>query len=344
MACISVAIVKMPNMTNLARRGTPLVLAGWFVIASTAIVAGRLLLGGPFWFGSEAVVGTHAARALLAGGNPWTADFLGTVFTAPPPALLPYLAFAWLPDEIVAAAWVAIGIGSSIYAMRRLGLPVWYLFFPPIVAGVMSGSPLPLTLALLLRAADADDRRSVLAGAAAVVLQPFAAIPALLLGRWRAALLGLDIALLTVPFLGWAAFLGNLPSISTAWATQTNGGLSAAVGVGLVLVTALALALIGRRRAAWLILPALMPNSTLAVAALALPVLAEMPLVAAALASPATPGLIAYGIATQSAVEGLRLRRRRPAFRRWAPDELVAHHERRARQGAAERPVSAERG
>jgi len=321
-------------MTDLAHRGTPLVLALWFAIASTALIVGRVLLGGPFWFGSEAVLGAHAARALLAGGNPWTTGFLGAVFTAPPPSLLPYLPFAVLPDEVVAAAWVVIAAGSSVYAVWKLRLAPYWLAFPPLVAGILTGSPVPLILALLLRAGLGDGIRGVATNALAILLNPSAAIPSLALGRWRAVLLALDIALLSVPFLAWAAFIGNTGGVSAAMSAQTNGGLSASVSPGLLVLATVGLVALGRTRAAWLIVPAIWPNAPLAYAALALPVLADMPLVAAALASPATPGLIAYGIAAQSGIEGLKLRQRKPASRRWAPDDLIAHHERKSRRGA----------
>ena len=334
----------MPNMTNLARRGTPLVLAGWFAVASTALFLGPLLLGAPFWFGSESVVGTHAARALLAGANPWTTDVSGTLFTGLPTGLLPYLPFVALPDWLVAGAWVAIGVASSIYAIRQLRLPLWWLLFPPLVVGVATGSSTPLILALLLRAGAADDLRGIVAGASAALVRPYAALPALLLGKWRAPFLAVDVALVTAPLLGWGLFLANLPGIAAASSSQANGGLSAAVSPGLFLLAAAGLVGLGPRKAAWLIVPALWPSAPLSYACLALPVLAEMPLVAAALASPATPGLIAYGLAAQCGLEGLKLRRRRPGSRRWAPDELLAHHERRARRGAPEHPVSVERG
>jgi hypothetical protein len=331
-------------MTDLARRGTPLVLAGWFAIASTALIVGRILLGGPFWFGSEAVLGTHAVRALLAGGNPWTTQFLGSTFTAPPPSLLPYLPFAILPDEIVAAMWVAIGVGSSIYAVRKLNLAAWWLAFPPLVAGVIAGSPAPLMVALLLRAGAADSLRGMAINAAAIVLHPFAALPTLALGRWRAALLAFDVTLVSVPFLAWGAFIGTAGGVAAAITLQTNGGLSAAVSPALFILAGAGLIALGPKRGAWLIVPALWPNAPFAYALLALPVLADMPLIAATLASPAAPGLIAYGIAAECGLEALRLRRPKPASRRWAPDELLAHHERRAKRAAPESPVSVERG
>jgi hypothetical protein len=214
------------------------------------------------------------------------------------------------------------------------------------MVGMLSGSSVPLVLALLLRANVADDLRGVLAGAAAALARPYAVVPALVQRRWRAPLLGLDIALVSVPFLAWAYFLTNLPGIAETTSLQANGGLSAAVSPGLAFIAVAGLMVLGRRRAAWLIVPALLPSAQLAIGALALPVLAEMPIVAATLASPATPGLIGLAIAAQAAVEGLKLREirhssdawRHPRQRRWKPDELARRFGRRAQPGAAERP------
>ena len=337
-------------MTNLAGRGTSLVLGGWFAFASAALVLAPVLAGGPISFGSEAVAGAHAAAALLAGGNPWAPDNAGMSFTGLPTGLLPYVPFAVLPDWLVAALWVAIGVGSSIYAVRRLQLPVWWLLFPPLVAGIVAGGPVPLILALLLRAGRVDDLRGTVAGAAAFVLRPYAALPLLAIGRWRGPVLGLDIAFATAPLLATAAFLVNLPTIGAMLNDQVGGGLSATVSYGTFMLAAVGLIALGPRRSAWLLVPALWPSAPFALAALALPVAAEVPLVAAALSSPVTPGLIAYGIAAQSAVEGLKLRQlrradwRRPPQRRWRPDEVAAHYERRARRGAAEPQAATKRG
>ena len=59
-----------------------MVLALWFAVASTALIVGRVLLGGPFWFGSEAVLDTvtnvdlaaKPYRLDLDAGGPITAD------------------------------------------------------------------------------------------------------------------------------------------------------------------------------------------------------------------------------------------------------------------------------
>jgi hypothetical protein len=357
------------NVAETWHRGTSWLLAGWFAVISAAFVFGPAVLGNPLWFGWDAVVYTHAAQALISGGNPWATEAFGIHFAAPPTGLLPFLPFVVLPDSLVAAAWIAIGLGSSVYAVRRLSLPLWWLLFPPLVMGIAAGSSAPLVLALIVKAGFADrlfrvvreepataedsteaepfrviatdaDRgpwnlREAGAAAAAILIRPYAALPALLLRRWRALIVAAVATVATAPFLAWPAFFDNLPAIQRALSNQANGGLSAAFSPYLILLAVVGLFALGRRRAAWLIVPALWPASQLYYASLALPVLAEMPIVALAIASPAAPGLIAFGIYAQAALERIS---RREMARRWSPDALLARRERR---GAAPAGASA---
>jgi|GEM_PF-788002 len=320
-----------------ARAGS-FVMAAWFgTISAYYLVGPPIFRGDPPLLGWDAIAYTHAAQALLAGGDPWTTEALGIFFAAPPPSLLPYLPFAALPDIAVAAAWVAIGLLSSIYAIRKLRLPWWWLLFPPVVLGTAAGSTAPLVLALLVRGGLAQelgrDVRGIAANAAAVVLRVYVALPLLLLGRWRALVVAAAALALTAPFLAWPTFIADLPAVQRAIVNQAGGGVSATVSPVLVGVALVALVVLGRRRAAWLIVPALWPQAQLYYASLALPVLGGMPLVALAIASPATPGLIAVGMAAHAVLERLSLR---PEPRRLAPDALLA-----GREGRAARPASA---
>jgi hypothetical protein len=327
------------------QRAVERLLAISFAVISAMLLAGTGLRENGPWLGWDAVLSTHAARDLLAGGDPWTSNLFGIVFTGPPTGLLPFLPFVALPDALVAGVWVAIGIASAIYSVRALALPASWLLFPPLFMGIASGSSAPLVLALLVRAGVTDDVRGIVANAAAILARPYAAVPTLLLGRWRAAALAFDVALVTVPILAWSAFVPQLPAIWQASSTQANGGLSAAISPGMFLITAVGLIVLGRRRAAWLIVPALLPDAQLAYASIALPVLAEMPIVALALASPATPGLVGFGIAAQCGAEWVKARQlRRSVARRWAPDELLARRERKARPATSATPASVKRG
>jgi len=320
------------SLSAVWRRAGSWVMAAWFgVISAYYLIGPPIFRGDPPLLGWDAITYTHAAQALLSGGDPWTTQAYGIFFAAPPPSLLPYLAFAWLPDAAVAAAWVWIGICCSAYAVSRLGLPWWWLLFPPLVLGTAAGSTAPLVLALLVRSGVDQraraDARAVAAGAAAAVLRVYAAVPLLLLGRWRALVAAALAIAVSAPFLGWPAFLADLPAVARALANQAGGGVSATVSPVLVTVAVVALVALGRRRAAWLIVPALWPQAQLYYASIALPVLGGMPLVALAIASPATPGLIAVGMAAHAVVERLSPA---PERKRWAPDELLARRRRRA--------------
>jgi hypothetical protein len=355
-------------MTGQWRRVGWWLLAAWFAVISATWILGPATRGNDLWFGWDAVVYTQAARDLLAGGDPWVTQVFSINFAGPPTSLLPFLPFVALPDTLVAAAWVAIGFGSSLYAIRRLGLPMWWLAFPPVVIGIAAGSSAPLVVALVVKAGFADRMfrveraeaaeaadtahagesadiagpvrllpvdgdfgvlltRRVAAGAAAILIRPYVALPAILLARWRSLILAAAAVVVTAPFLAWPAFINDLPQVEQALVNQANGGLSAAGSPILILLAVTGMFALGRRRAAWLIVPALWPNTQLYYASLALPVLAEMPLVALAIASPATPGLIAVGIYAQAVWERLS---RRPIGRRWVPDALAARLERRA--------------
>ena len=372
-------------MTGQWRRVGWWLLAAWFAVISATWILGPATRGNDLWFGWDAVVYTQAARDLLAGGDPWATQVFSINFAGPPTSLLPFLPFVALPDALVAAAWVAIGFASSLYSIRRLALPMWWLAFPPVVIGIAAGSSAPLVLALVVKAGFADRMfrveragatertmaaeagasadagaspsadaagpvlllpvdgdfgvlltRRVAAGAAAILIRPYVALPAILLARWRSLILAAAAVVVTAPFVAWPAFLNALPQVQQALVNQANGGLSAAGSPILILLAVTGMFALGRRRAAWLIVPALWPNTQLYYASLALPVLAEMPLVALAIASPATPGLIAVGIYAQAVWERLS---RRPIGRRWVPDVLVDRLERRA--GRAQSPAGA---
>jgi hypothetical protein len=295
-------------------------LAIWFTIISATLAFGPVLLGRGVRLGWDAIVHTHAAQALVAGTDPWAVELFGISFAAPPPSLLPYLPFAWLPDVLIAAAWIAIGAASSIYAVRRIGLAWWWLLFPPLVLGVLAGSTAPLVLALLVRG-------GAVADAAAILARTYAALPVLILGRWRGLVIAAAVVVATLPFLGWSQFIAALPSITSTLSIQSNGGLSATVEPILFVVAAGALILLGRRRAAWLVVPGLWPDTQLYYTSIALPVIGEMPIVALALASPASPGLIAASLAAQAIAERLRPRlaaRMRFALRSTSKDPEAA--------------------
>jgi uncharacterized protein (TIGR03382 family) len=85
----------------------------------------------------------------------------------------------------------------------------------------------------------------------------------------------------------WMAFIGHYPDVARAAAAQAPyGGLSAASTPILVPAVVLALVALGWRRGWYLAVPALWPAAVGNYGLVALPVLASMPLVAAAVSVP----------------------------------------------------------
>jgi hypothetical protein len=87
--------------------------------------------------------------------------------------------------------------------------------------------------------------------------------------------------------------------------TQTGGGGSLSAAPLLIPVAVAFLVLLGRRRAAWLLVPVLWPDALLHYNSIALPILAETPLVAIALALPWSPVLVVAGLGGQVGAERL---------------------------------------
>ena len=268
-----------------------------------------LILSMPFLAGLppgwDAIAYTAAARALVSGGDPWHVAALGITYAGPPPGLLPYLPFVWLSDVLVAASWVLIAAGSAVYTVRRLGLPWWWLLFPPITLGVAAGSTVMPMVALLVRG-------GVVSQGLAVLVRLQAAVPLVILGRWRPLVIAAVGLLVTAPFLAWPAFVAERGHIANVLHAQA-GGLSAWSVPWTIPIALVALALLGRERAAWLLVPALWPDTQLYYAVLALPVIAGMPIVAAATALP-IPGLIVAGLAAQAVWERFAGGHRRAAM------------------------------
>jgi len=262
--------------------------------------------------GWDALIYTDAARALVAGRDAWGWAGGSALYAAPPPGLLPFFPFLWLPDPLVAAGWTAVAAASGVYVLRKLRLPMWWLAFPPVLVAILAGSTaLPVT-ALLVRG-------GAIAQGAAAAFRVYAAIPLAILGRWRALGFAAVIVIVTAPFLDWPRFLTHFSSISAALDFQAEGGKSAASVPWLIPVAVACLFLLGRRRAAWLIVPALWPYAQNYYSVLALPVLGGMPLVALSLAVDRVPGLVVVGLLAQVVVDRLAGRKladwRRPTER-----------------------------
>lgn len=256
----------------------------------------------PGLVGSHARIYTEASRAWLAGGDPWQVGPQDVVFAGPPPMLALFAPFVGLPDDAVRLLWVAATVAVAVWMLRRLGLPAYWLGFPPIFQVIVLGHPEVVLVALLLFG-------GVLGGLAPLV-KPYMALVLVAERRWRALAVGAAAFLITLPFLPWQRFLTELPMISATLAEQAHGD-----GVFgdplLMLVAAVALLSLGPRLALWLATPLLWPSVQPNYRLMTLPVLT--PLLATFWALP-VPGATLVGIVTFAIVLQVQRRRQLPSW------------------------------
>ena len=84
----------------------------------------------------------RAATAWLAGGDPWSVTEVGIRFAAGPHTLLFYAPTSVLPldgrGRRCGCSWAS---PPPVWLVRRLGLPLWWLLFPPLLHAVWNGNP-----------------------------------------------------------------------------------------------------------------------------------------------------------------------------------------------------------
>jgi hypothetical protein len=207
----------------------------------------------------------RAAGMWVSGGDPWTAytatntwppgpQWIHFLFTGPPPTVLAFVPFVWIPESIFVIAWLGLTAAAAVYALRRLHLPVWWILFPPLAQGILVGNPHVVCLALLLSG-------SRWLQALAAPMKAYAVVPMIGERQWRALgllIVGLAISLVIFWPL-WAQYFKEYSTVqdwligATHWNPDRTLYVAAAVALG-------ALALIDRRAASWLAVAALWPG------------------------------------------------------------------------------------
>lgn len=269
-----------PPLSWLSRVATRYLLPVWFAIFSTYYAV--YILTVHHTAGLDARIYSRAAKVWLAGGDPWSAAvYVPEVgrsyhFAGLPPTVLVFAPFAWLPESIIQWGWVAGSIAAGAWIIRRLGLPWWWLLFPPLVQGELSGNPGIVLLALLLT-------RWPCAEGVAAALKVYALLPMLVARRWWGITVFGGLCLLSLPlWLAWDPF-----ATTGRLVQEASGGTGASAYWWLFLPTILAVAVIARLdllTASWLAIPALWPSSQFHYGVMALPVIRLWP--AALLAVP----------------------------------------------------------
>jgi hypothetical protein len=243
----------------------------WFVVISVI----RLSTYVPYEPGYDGMLYRTATVSWMHGLDPWAAPVEGAAFAAPPPTLLAMVPFALVPEPVARVALLVLGVVVSVWMIRRLKLPIWWLAFPPLVDGLYIGNPHIFIAPLLV------------AGLAPIAgfLKLYAlAVPALRLDVRALVITGV-LLLVTIPLLPWGQFIADWPQINDALRRQAGGtGLSVWATPWLLPVAVAAAVLIGRERLAWLSVPVFWPFTQWYYAAMALP--GVTPLAAMAFATP----------------------------------------------------------
>ncbi len=251
----------------------------WFVVF-TIIDLWSLVPDG--WTGFDAKIYYRGSAAWIAGTDPWAASAtnLGSAgFSAPyhyagsPTTVIGLAPFTVLPESVFVAGFVVISALAAIWIVRACGLPWYWLLFPPLVDGVVSGNPGILMLAFLVGT-------PVWLRALAPLLKVYAVVPLAAELRWKplaiaAVLAGLSFVLW--PGL-WQQYLGEFGAISARLSDESSE-FSAYRWLDsypiLFLITAVAVVVIAlrdRREAGWLAVPALWPATQFHYSTMAMPV------------------------------------------------------------------------
>jgi hypothetical protein len=233
----------------------------------------------------------------LRGGDPWSVHFGTFHFAAAPPSLLPIAPFTLLPEPLAIVLLTLLAIIASLWTLRRLGLPWWWITWPPLVDNLWNGNPQLFIVPLLLGPA----------AWLAPVVKAYGVVPLLIAWRVKALAITALIVLVTLPILPWSAFLRHLSATTTLLSEQSQGGMSAWFFPVLVPFAVVAMFVMGRQRASWWAIPALWPSTQWYYSLMAMPALT--PLTAAILAAPIQGGAAVAAVA--AAIEVWYRRKRR---------------------------------
>ncbi len=290
-SAISTVVYVSAVQSNTIRwdRVANIALATWFVSLSLM----RLTV---LWSDRGADIRLYLAgtREWLAGGDPWSVHFGTFHFAAAPPSLLPMVPLALMPEPLAIALVTVLAIVASFWMLRQLGLPWWWITFPPLVDNLWNGNPQLFLVPLLL---------GPVAWLAPIV-KAYAVVPLVIQFRVRTLAITALVGLITLPILPWSAFFGHLQATTGFLSEQSQGGMSAWVFPVLVPFAAVALVVMGRQRASWWFVPAIWPSTQWYYSLMAFPALT--PITAAILAAPVQGGPAVAAIVAAAEVWYLR--------------------------------------
>jgi hypothetical protein len=280
-------------------------LPAWFLITDLIWIVKPDVLG------VDARHYQRAADVWLAGGDPWSVTEFGVTYASGPHTLLFYAPTSLLPAQVSFAFWMGLGVLASIWLVRRLGAPLWWVAFPPLAHAIWNGNPQTIVLALLILGGP-------IAGALATGFKLYAA--AALLTKPRVLAVAIVALVVTLPIVPWQLYVADGFGIGSHLNTAWNA--SAWREPILVPPTLLALWILRRKGAEWYVVPAAWPATQFYYVSMVMPAVVKRPILAALLATPIvlmTP-LVVMGLAAMEVWRD----RRRPVLSAGAPATSTA--------------------
>ena len=157
----------------------------------------------------------HGTTAWLSGGDPWSVQF-GSL-RGRPPSLLPMVPFALIPEAFAVSILTVLAVVASFWTLRKLGLPLWWIAWPPLVDNLWNLNPQIFLVPLLLGSA----------AWLAPIVKAYAVVPLIIQWRVRTLAITAVIGVVTFPLLPWPTFFQHLATTTTLLSEQSQGGMSA---------------------------------------------------------------------------------------------------------------------
>lgn len=237
------------------------------------------------WFGRDFRIYRNAGLELAAGRDPFGAfapwNGVDWHFAAPPIAAQAFVPFVLVPEWLGLAVFAVLSVAVLCFALRRLGLPLWWIAFPPVVEGLMAMNPQILVVGLLVVGGSWTS-------AVAASLKVYALIPMVARRQFKAvAILAASMVVSVAVSPGaWSEYIARYGEISGRLMSESQGGVSATLFldprvlplgeglaiVGIVAVLVLLVAVRDVRSAGWLAVPLLWPAAEYHYATFALPI------------------------------------------------------------------------
>ena len=227
-----------------ARRVGTVLLFAWFAWHTYDRIS--FFVDRQFPVGLDATIYYRGIVAWLSGLNPWDAAVevggFAYHYAGSPVTTVIMAPAALVSEEVFTFAWVVLTWGATIWTLRRLGFPLWWLLFPPIAEALFSANPQLVVLALLVA-------NHWVASAVATALKVYAFIPLFGEARWRQIAVAVAFSAATfivAPGL-WLDYFRQFGAISSRLEYESLQGLSAFYFPVLLAVTVVALAILALR-------------------------------------------------------------------------------------------------